>query len=85
MEICSDCFNQGLVLGNKAVVGSVNAHRRDFEEGIGHLLTIENRWPDLLRKLITARYPPEKIREALDTMKDNIKVAIEFELQEVSR
>ncbi|HII06278.1 MAG TPA: glucose 1-dehydrogenase [Methanotrichaceae archaeon] len=85
MEICSDCFNQGLVLGNKAVVGSVNAHRRDFKEGIGHLLTIENRWPGLLRKLITARYPPEKIREALDSMKGNIKVVIEFEPQKVSR
>jgi threonine dehydrogenase-like Zn-dependent dehydrogenase len=84
MEICSDCFNQGLVLGNKAVVGSVNAHRRDFEDGIGHLLAIENRWPGLLRKLITARYPPERIREALDSMRDNIKVAIEFEPQEGS-
>lgn len=85
IEICSDCFNQGLVLGNKAVVGSVNAHRRDFEEGIGHLLAIENRWPGLLKKLITARYPPEEIRDALDSLEDNIKVVVEFKPPEAGR
>jgi threonine dehydrogenase-like Zn-dependent dehydrogenase len=78
IEICADCFNQGLVLGNKAVVGSVNAHRRDFEQGINDLLVAEKQWPGLLAKLITARYRPEQIQEALGSMKNNIKVVIEF-------
>ncbi len=78
IEICSDCFNQGLVLGNKAVVGSVNSHRKDFEQGIIDLLAAEQQWPGLLAKLITGRYYPEKIREALLALKDNIKVVIEF-------
>ena len=78
IEICSDCFNQGLVLGNKTVVGIVNAHRRDFEQGIVDLLAAEARWEGLLAKLITVRYPPEEIHEALSSMRENIKVVIEF-------
>lgn len=79
MEICSDCFNQGLVLGNKAVVGTVNAHRRDFERGIVDLLAIEERWPGVLSRLITARYPLEDFKEALSSMHDNIKVVIDLD------
>lgn len=78
IEICSDCFNQGLVLGNKAVVGSVNSHRKDFEQGINDLLAAEKQWPGLLAKLITGRYYPEKIHEALLALKENVKVVIEF-------
>jgi len=83
--ICSDCFNQGLVLGNKTVVGTVNAHRKDFEQGICDLLAAEKRWPGLVAKLITARYPPERIIEAVSAMDENIKVLIEFEAYEPRR
>jgi len=68
IEICSDCLNQGLVLGNKIVVGSVNAHRKDFEKGVEDLLQIKKKWPGVLDKLITARFPVEKISEALEVM-----------------
>lgn len=78
MEICSDCFNQGRVLGNRTVVGSVNAHRRDFYQGIKDLLDIQERWPFILENFITARYPPEKISEAFEKMESNIKVVIDF-------
>ncbi|MBN1133892.1 MAG: glucose 1-dehydrogenase [Methanosarcinaceae archaeon] len=78
IEICGDCFNQGLVLGNKTIVGIVNAHRRDFEQGIADLQTAEAQWSGLLEKLVTARYPPENIHEALSSLFENIKVVIEF-------
>jgi threonine dehydrogenase-like Zn-dependent dehydrogenase len=78
IEICGDCFNQSLVLGNKTIVGIVNSHRRDFEQGIADLLAAENQFPGFLAKLITARYPPEKIHEALSSLDENIKVLIEF-------
>jgi Zn-dependent alcohol dehydrogenase len=32
----------------------------------------------LLLKLITARYPPEKINDAFSSLKENIKTVIEF-------
>ncbi len=82
IEICADCFNQGLVLGNKAIVGTVNANRIDFEQGIKDLLAAEERWPGLLEELITARHPPEEIRKSLSSMRDNIKVVIDFKMSE---
>ena len=83
IEICADCFNQGLVLGNKAIVGTVNANRKDFEQGITDLLAIEERWPGLLSKLITARYVLEDFRKALSSMRDNIKVVIDFQQSKI--
>ncbi len=80
MEICSDCFNQGLVLGNKCIVGTVNSNRMDFEQGIDDLLEIERRWPGLLGELITARYSLEEFEEALSSMGNNIKVVIDLKL-----
>ncbi len=79
IEICADCFNQGLVLGNKAIVGTVNANRQDYEQGILDLMAVEKKWPGVLSKLITARYPPEDIQMALASMKDNIKTVIYFQ------
>jgi len=71
VELCADCLNQGLVLGNKAVVGSVSSHRRDFEAA-------KTRWPGLLEGLITARYPLEAAAQALAALPGNIKVVIEL-------
>jgi threonine dehydrogenase-like Zn-dependent dehydrogenase len=78
VEICADCLNQGLVLGNKAVVGSVSSHRQDFERGLKDMAEAERRWPGLLGKLITARYGLDEVPQALAAMRENIKVAIEF-------
>jgi threonine dehydrogenase-like Zn-dependent dehydrogenase len=78
MEICSDFFNQGLILGNRTVVGSLNTHRGDFYQGIKDPLDIQERWPFILENLITARYPPEKISEAFEKMESSIKVLIDF-------
>jgi threonine dehydrogenase-like Zn-dependent dehydrogenase len=65
-QIPSDRLNNQLVLGNRLVFGSVNAHRRDFERGITDLKTIRERWPGALERFITRRLPMERIREALD-------------------
>jgi len=83
IEICADCLNQGLVLGNKTIVGTVNAHRQDFERGVQDLIAVQKRWPGLLAKLITARYPPQDIRKALSSLRDkeNIKVVIDFSMK----
>jgi threonine dehydrogenase-like Zn-dependent dehydrogenase len=65
-EIPSDQLNNHLVLGNRLVFGSVNAHRRDFEQGITDLGRIREQWPGVLERFITRRLPMERIREALD-------------------
>jgi glucose 1-dehydrogenase len=77
-----DIVNLRLVLQNNTIVGSVNAHRQDFELGVNDLMAVNERWPGVLEKLITARYPPEDIREALASMNENIKVLIDFSIKE---
>jgi threonine dehydrogenase-like Zn-dependent dehydrogenase len=77
-EIPSDQLNSSLVLGNRLIFGSVNAHRRDFEEGVADLRELESRWPGALERFITRRLPLERIREALDDEPEgDIKTVLE--------
>jgi glucose 1-dehydrogenase len=55
VEVPSDALNLGFVLGNKVMVGTVNASRRDFEAGVGDLAMAEARWPGWLSRLLTHR------------------------------
>ena len=53
VEIPSDALNIGFVLGNKVMVGTVNASRRDFEAGVAELASAEARWPGWAARLLT--------------------------------
>jgi glucose 1-dehydrogenase len=53
VEVPADRINQGFVLGNKVAVGSVNASREDFEEGVRDLSQAELSYPGWLEKLLT--------------------------------
>ncbi len=79
VEICADCLNLELVLGNKVVFGTVNANRTHFEQGIADLMRLEKAYPGLLEKLITARVPIENFSKALELLNDRsqIKVVVE--------
>ena len=46
-----------LVLGNRGVVGSVNAARLDFEAGLADLAVFERRWPGVAWALRTSTRP----------------------------
>jgi glucose 1-dehydrogenase len=46
-----------LVLGNQAIVGSVNANRTYFESGLRDMTVAEERWPGALDSMITTRVP----------------------------
>ncbi|MBA3884269.1 MAG: glucose 1-dehydrogenase [Acidobacteria bacterium] len=50
-----DHILQSVVLGNKVVVGSVNAARVDFEQGVSDLVMAEALWPGWLGRLLTHR------------------------------
>lgn len=52
-EIPSDKINQGFVLGNKVMVGTVNASRDDFDRGVTDLVRAEAFYPGWLAKLLT--------------------------------
>ncbi len=54
-----------VVLGNQAIVGSVNANRTYFESGLQDLAAAEDRWPSLVSSLITSRRPLEEYAAVL--------------------
>ena len=52
-EVQSDRLNLEFVLGNKVMVGTVNAHRGYFEMGVGDFARAESAYPGWLSKLLT--------------------------------
>ena len=80
-EISSDRINQSFVLGNKVMVGTVNASPADFRSGVDDLIKAEALFPGWLKKLLTTPIPglenyDEMIR-ALTEDRDAIKVYVE--------
>jgi hypothetical protein len=56
---------RNLVLRNQVVFGTVNAGRDAFEAAIRDLEIFNERWPQVLKSLITARVPIEQHRDLL--------------------
>jgi threonine dehydrogenase-like Zn-dependent dehydrogenase len=57
---------RGLVLSNRAVVGSVNASHVDFEAGLADLREFDRRWPGLAASLRTSTRPLAEAPEILE-------------------
>lgn len=53
VEVPGDQINLGFVLGNKVVVGTVNANREYFEMGVKDLAHAQLQWPGWAAKLLT--------------------------------
>jgi threonine dehydrogenase-like Zn-dependent dehydrogenase len=53
VEVPSDQLNLQWVLGNKMLIGSVNANRRHFEMGIADLALGEATYPGVIERLLT--------------------------------
>jgi len=53
VEVPSDHINQSFVLGNKLMLGTVNAGRVDFEQGVRDLIHAEAAYPGWLERLLT--------------------------------
>jgi threonine dehydrogenase-like Zn-dependent dehydrogenase len=62
VEVPADRINQGFVLGNKVMVGTVNASRADFESGVRDLAMAQARWPGWPARLMT--HPVHGLDEA---------------------
>lgn len=72
-------LNREIVLANKLVFGSVNAHRADFENGVRDLGEAERRWPGFLAALITRRAPLAEAAAAVRHDPRQIKTVVELE------
>jgi glucose 1-dehydrogenase len=53
VEVPSDAINLDFVLGNKVMVGTVNANREHFEAGVCDLAIAEAQFPGWLERLLT--------------------------------
>src|SRR4029077_18740840 len=53
VEVPADRLNLEFVLGNKVMVGTVNANREYFEYGVGDMAQAEAEYPGWLSKLLT--------------------------------
>lgn len=82
IEIPADKINREFVLGNKVMVGTVNASRADFVNGVDDLIKAEAVYPGWLSSLLTTpvrgleRYD-EMMRNLLEN-KDAIKVYVQI-------
>jgi glucose 1-dehydrogenase len=79
-EVPADRINQGFVLGNKVMVGTVNASRQDFERGVTDLIRAEALYPGWLGKLLTTPVRGlEQYEEMIEHLEraDGIKVYVE--------
>jgi threonine dehydrogenase-like Zn-dependent dehydrogenase len=80
-EVMSDKINLDFVLGNKVVVGTVNANREYFERGVQDMALAEAEYAGWLGQLLThpinglENY--QELMAALTTAKDAIKVYCE--------
>lgn len=78
VEIPADRINLGFVLGNKVMVGTVNANRQYFEAGVSDMALAQAEFPGWLEQLLT--HPIEglenyaQLLETLATVKGAIKV-----------
>ena len=74
IEVGIDQLNNYLVLGNRTIIGSVNASRADFESAIATLNELEERFA--VSKIITGRYTLEHVKDAFAAMPENIKTVV---------
>jgi threonine dehydrogenase-like Zn-dependent dehydrogenase len=81
VEVPADAINQSFVLGNKVMVGTVNANREYFELGVRDLAQAEAEYPGWLAQLLTHPIKGlENYRELIHTLttaKGAIKVYCE--------
>jgi threonine dehydrogenase-like Zn-dependent dehydrogenase len=71
VQVPGDQINLNWVLGNKLLVGSVNANYRHFESGIADLALGEVTYPNVLQKILTT---PVK---GLDSYKEMMRLLVE--------
>lgn len=81
VEVNADKINQGFVLGNKVMVGTVNASHDDFVSGVNDLIKAESFYPGWLKKLLTTRISglenyPDLLHHLIED-KEAIKVYVE--------
>jgi glucose 1-dehydrogenase len=66
VEIPRQTLTVDLVIQNRAVIGSVNAHPGDWHDAVARLVAIKERWPEAAERVVGLRVPPDRFQEAFD-------------------
>jgi threonine dehydrogenase-like Zn-dependent dehydrogenase len=86
IEVPADRINLDFVLGNKVMVGTVNANREYFESGVRDMAQAEAEYPGWLGRLLTHPVPGlenfQDLFEKLSSAKGAIKVYCEVAAME---
>lgn len=81
VEVNADAINQGFVLGNKIMVGTVNASPADFRTAVDDLIKAETLYPGWAKKLLTTPSQGlenfEQMLHELTQNREAIKVYVE--------
>jgi len=78
IKVDTDLIMRNLVLKNQVVFGTVNAGRDSFENSIRDLGTFSQRWPEVLKSLITGRFPMDAFGDLLLGRPGGIKNVIQL-------
>lgn len=76
-EVDAAWLTRQLVERNAAVVGSINAARLHFDAALTGLLAVQRRWPGVLERMITGRYPLAQFEDAIRGGSDTVKSVVE--------
>ncbi len=74
LQVDEGALNRSMVLENVAVVGSVNANRRHYEQAAAALAAADRA---VLARVVTRRVPLARWSEALERHDDDVKVVID--------
>ncbi|WP_336206337.1 glucose 1-dehydrogenase [Nonomuraea sp. LPB2021202275-12-8] len=76
VEAGLDEINKQMVLNNTVMFGSVNAARRNFEQGADALAKADLGW---LKRMITRRVPMDGFVDGLHKQPDDVKVVVDLQ------
>jgi len=79
ISIDTDRLMRDFVLKNQVVFGTVNAGKQAFMDAITDLSEYRCRWPGVLERLITARYPIDRAVELLTASPAGIKNVVSLQ------
>ena len=72
-----DRLNYDVVLGNKLIFGTVNAHRQDFIDGLSQMERIEQEYPGVLGRLLTDSLSFNQVDRMFDRRDAGIKTILQ--------
>lgn len=75
-SVSVDRLNYDLVLGNKLIFGTVNAHRQDFTDGLSQMERIEQEYPGVLDRLLTDSVSFDRVDQMFDRREAAIKTVL---------